>query len=291
MAAAQVGEQGGWGHRVLAPGGRADPEMVFNLAFAICGLVGAMFGIGKRMTYFTNRPGDYERALLCWWLGQFFYILTTTTMRQSIVILLFRFMLERIHKIVLWIVSALSLAVGIYYWKRATTRGSCIDIDILTDIVYFYSAVAAACDLTIGLLPAFLIRRLRASIGTKASIAVVLGIGCVASAAVIVRIPFLQSLKNVEFLHATSQVAIWSNIDASLGITAGSLAPLRPLCRNKPWPSFPRIQHKQALARIRSLQIPKRRQKVEVQSVPPSNGEASHVSNVERSLDINDGQP
>ncbi|KAL3449888.1 hypothetical protein BJX65DRAFT_294492 [Aspergillus insuetus] len=218
--------------------------MIFNLAFAICGLIGATFGIGKRMTYFASRPSDHQSALLCWWLGQIFYILATTTMRQSIVILLFRFTLERIHKIVLWTVSILSFVVGIiflfftifqcspvdYYWKRLTTRGSCIDIDVLTDIVYFYSAVAAACDLTIGLLPAFLIRRLRASIGTKAGIAVILGIGCVASAAVIVRIPFLHSLKSAEFLHATSQVAIWSNIEASLGITAGSLAPLRPLC-------------------------------------------------------------
>ncbi|KAL3486198.1 hypothetical protein BJX62DRAFT_242189 [Aspergillus germanicus] len=277
--------------------------MVFNLAFAICGLIGATFGIGKRTTYFASRPSDYQRALLCWWLGQIFYILTTTTMRQSIVILLFRFTLERIHKVVLWTVSILSFVVGIiflfftifqcspvdHYWKRLTIRGSCIDIDVLTDIVYFYSAVAAACDLTIGLLPAFLIRRLRASIRTKVGIAVILGIGCVASAAVIVRIPFLHSLKSAEFLHATSQVAIWSNIEASLGITAGSLAPLRPLCNLSTSCSFPKP--KQALARIRSFQIPGKRRKVEVHSVPATDSGVSHVSDVERSRDINDGEP
>ncbi|KAL2851666.1 hypothetical protein BJX68DRAFT_265910 [Aspergillus pseudodeflectus] len=278
--------------------------MVFNLAFAICGIVGATFGIGRRRAYFANRADDYQRALLCWWLGQIFYILTTTTMRQSIVILLFRFTLQRIHKIVLWIVSILSLAVGIiflfftifqcspvdYYWKRLTARGNCIDIDVLIDIVYFYSAVAAACDLTIGLLPAFLIRRLRASLGTKAAIAVILGIGCVASAAVIVRIPFLESLKSEEILHATSQVAIWSNIEASLGITAGSLAPLRPLCRNLST-SCSVLKPKLALARIKSFQLPRKRRKVEVQSVPATNGAVSHVSDVERGLDVNGGQP
>ncbi|KAL2831599.1 hypothetical protein BJY01DRAFT_260504 [Aspergillus pseudoustus] len=266
--------------------------MVFNLAFCICGIVGASFGIGKRTTYFEGRPDDFRRALLCWWLGQIFYILTTTTMRQSIVILLFRFCLERLHMIVLWVVSILSLAVGIvflfftifqcnpvsFYWERLTTQGKCIDIDVLTDIVYFYSAVAAACDLTIGLLPAFLIHRLRASRKTKVGIAVILGIGCVASAAVIVRIPFLSSLKSPEVLHATSQVAIWSNIEANLGITAGSLAPLRPLCRMLS-SSLSSMTPKQALARVKSFQFLNKRRKVEVQSVQPTGGEASHVSN------------
>ncbi|KAL2807906.1 hypothetical protein BJX63DRAFT_410939 [Aspergillus granulosus] len=267
--------------------------MIFNLAFAVCGIVGATFGIGRRTTYFEHRSDDFRRALLCWWLGQIFYILTTTTMRQSIVILLFRFTLERVHRIILWTVSILSLAIGIvfffftifqcspvnYYWKRLTAEGSCLDDDLLTDIVYFYSAIAAACDLAIGLLPAFLIWRLRASRRTKAGIAIILGIGCVASAAVIVRIPFVDSIKSEQFLYATSQVAIWSNIEASLGIIAGSLAPLRPFSRVLSG-SFSSIKPKQALARVKSFQFPSKRRQVEPHSVQPTNGEASHVSNV-----------
>ncbi|KAL3457264.1 hypothetical protein BJX64DRAFT_280766 [Aspergillus heterothallicus] len=279
--------------------------MIFNTAFAICGLVGAVFGIGKRPTYFETRPEDFRRALLCWWLGQVFYIVTTTTMRQSIVILLFRFTLERVHRIALWTVSILSLAVGVvflfftifqcspvnYYWNSLTTRGSCLDINLLTDIVYFYSATAAACDLTIGLLPAFLIRRLRASRGTKVGIAIILGIGCVASAAVIVRIPFLESLKNEDFLYSTSQVAIWSNIEASLGITAGSLAPLRPLSRMVS-SSFSSMKPRQALARVKSFQFPmNKHRKVQVNSVQPTNPDVLHVSNVASIREIQDAVP
>lgn len=153
-------------------------------------------------------------------------------MRQSITTQLFRFTFERVHAIILYVVSILSFAVGMvflfftvfqcspveYYWERLTMQGHCLNTNLLTGITYFYSAVAAACDLTIGLLPAFLIRPLRASHRTKIGVAVILGIGCVfvsttgilssrnnfvssASAAVIVRIPFLDSIKSDEFLR------------------------------------------------------------------------------------------
>lgn len=77
-----------------------------------------------------------------------------------------------------------------------------------------------------------------------------------ASSAVIVRIPFVKTFGEDDFLckslllsshlkitrisestnihphpDATIQIAIWSNIEAGLGITAGSLATLRPLLR------------------------------------------------------------
>lgn len=61
----------------------------------------------------------------------------------------------------------------------------------------------------------------------------------------IVRFPFVQTFANPDFLctplatvqgqanksDATVQIAIWSNIEVGLGISAGSLATLRPLLR------------------------------------------------------------
>lgn len=52
-----------------------------------------------------------------------------------------------------------------------------------------------------------------------------------ASSAVIVRIPYLQNYKDHEFLYATTSISILSNVEAGLGITAGSLTTLRPLFR------------------------------------------------------------
>jgi len=52
---------------------------------------------------------------------------------------------------------------------------------------------------------------------------------CRAGLAVIIRFPYLKHYADKQFLYKTANVAIWSNIEAGLGITAGSLPTLRPL--------------------------------------------------------------
>jgi len=88
--------------------------------------------------------------------------------------------------------------------------------------------------------------------------ALLLTLGFSASAAVVIRIPYLHDYHNPDFLcmklpfisyptsfppqsttlltaspfpDATANISIWSNVEASLGITAGSLVALRPLFR------------------------------------------------------------
>jgi hypothetical protein len=54
-----------------------------------------------------------------------------------------------------------------------------------------------------------------------------------ASAATIIRMPYVSGLKNVaDFLYATTDVAIWSITETGLGITASAAATLRPLFRS-----------------------------------------------------------
>ncbi|KNG84893.1 integral membrane protein [Aspergillus nomiae NRRL 13137] len=214
--------------------------MVFNVGFATCTFLSASSGTGKTPEYLATRPDD-----VLWWLGQIIYIITVTIARLSIAITLLRLTVERIHKWILYGVMALSTAVGIvflflsifqcqpvsYYWNRLWMEGHCLDMNSLLGVVYMYSAVAAACDFTMGLLPVSLIWRLQMDNRTKLAVAGILGIGCIASAAVIVRIPFLSSAKSPDFLHATTQISICSNVEACLGITAGSLATVRPIIR------------------------------------------------------------
>ncbi|KAE8381760.1 hypothetical protein BDV26DRAFT_255062 [Aspergillus bertholletiae] len=219
--------------------------MVLNVGFAVCTFLGASSGMGKTMAYLADRPEDVRRGFLFWWLGQIMYIITVTVGRLSIAITLLRLTVERIHKWILYAVMALSTAVGVvfffftifqcqpisYYWDRLLIDGHCMDIGSLLGIVYMYSGVAAVCDFTMGILPVFLIWRLQMNRRTKAAVAGILGIACIASAAVIVRIPFLSSAKSEDFLHATTEISIWSNVEAGLGITAGSLATVRPIIR------------------------------------------------------------
>ncbi|KAH8695577.1 hypothetical protein BGW36DRAFT_299318 [Talaromyces proteolyticus] len=236
--------------RVVKSFGRDDALMVAaaisNIACAAFGIFGAVHGMGKSSGYLLLHPDDVRLGLLGWWLGQCFYIITCTLARMSIAITLLRIAVEPIHQRILYSVIMLSTIVGIvfffftifqcspvhYYWDRTTMlNGHCLNINALLGIVYMYSGVAAVCDFTMGILPGFMIRKLQMNRRTKIAVSGILGIACVASTAVIVRIPFLHDANSPNFLYTTTDISIWSNIEASLGITAGSLAVTRPFFR------------------------------------------------------------
>ncbi|RHZ63767.1 putative integral membrane protein [Aspergillus thermomutatus] len=235
--------------RVVRAFGLDDWTMVaavaLNLAFAICTLIGCSYGMGQKTEYFELHQDYYRRALLCWWLGQIFYVITCVVAKMSIIVSLLRITIDRVHILILYAAMALALIVGLlfffftifectpvdFFWNRFTEQGKCIDTDILIAIAYTYSVGAAVTDFTIGIMPVFIIWSLRMNARTKMAIAGILGIGCIASAAVIVRIPFIHNYKDPDFFYATYQISIWSNVEAGLGITAGSLTTLRPLVR------------------------------------------------------------
>ena len=52
-----------------------------------------------------------------------------------------------------------------------------------------------------------------------------------ASAGVVARFAYLPTMKSVDFLFDTIEIAIWSTVEQGLAITAGNLATLRPLLR------------------------------------------------------------
>jgi hypothetical protein len=105
-----------------------------------------------------------------------------------------------------------------YYWNKSSMEGRCLDMDILFGIIYMYSGVAAACDFTLGFLPAFMIWRLQMNRGTKIVVSAILGLACMfvysnfspvlelllimdrASMAVIIRMPFLHYAGKPDFL-------------------------------------------------------------------------------------------
>lgn len=45
------------------------------------------------------------------------------------------------------------------------------------------------------------------------------------------RLAYIETFRDPEFLYATVPIAIWSEVEMSLAITAGSIATLRPLYR------------------------------------------------------------
>ncbi|KAE8360079.1 hypothetical protein BDV27DRAFT_149017 [Aspergillus caelatus] len=219
--------------------------MAFNIAFAICGIAGASTGLGKKMNYFADKPNDLKDSLRFWWVGQIFYALTGTAGRTSIAISLLRITVVRVHLIIIYSTIALSIAVGLlfffatllecrpihYVWDYGMMSSHCVSKDFLLDIVYTHSVIAALCDLTLGILPLFMIWKLQMNRRAKFSLGVILGLGCLAGAAVVIRLPYNEKFKDPDFLYATATLSILANIEAGLGITAGCLSTLRPLVR------------------------------------------------------------
>jgi hypothetical protein len=65
---------------------------------------------------------------------------------------------------------------------------------------------------------------------SKVSLAFILALGSLTSAATIIRIPYIYQLNQTsDFLFANVNLSIWSTIEPGMGITASSLACLKPL--------------------------------------------------------------
>ncbi|KAJ6785976.1 hypothetical protein PWT90_06271 [Aphanocladium album] len=117
-----------------------------------------------------------------------------------------------------------------HYWNDAIP-GECLDIHIYVALGYLYSAISVSTDLVYALLPAFIIWHLQIRTEIRWVLIFLMGLGCVASIAVLVRVAYLKNFYDPDFLFATTDIAIWSTIEMGLAITAASCSTLRPLAR------------------------------------------------------------
>ncbi|GFF25117.1 probable cation-transporting ATPase 1 [Aspergillus udagawae] len=219
--------------------------MALNILFALCGITGSLYGMGRKLDHVERK--HFSTALFWWWLGQTSYVVTVVVAKISIAVALLRLTVTKIHAILLWTVIGVTIVVGLvfwfvltlqckpvsYFWNRMSpgAEGTCLSTDTIINIAYLYSVTATLCDFVLGLLPISLVWKLQMTRKTKIALAGILSMGCIASSAVIVRIPYLHYYKAHEFLYETTDISIWSNVEASLGIMAGSLVTLRPLFR------------------------------------------------------------
>ncbi|KAJ6099492.1 hypothetical protein N7467_001027 [Penicillium canescens] len=238
----------GW---IVKAFGWDDAAMVLAMLFyaMFCGTMigGTLYGTGYKFEHLE--PNNRVTAMKYWWLCEIAYCFASIFCKISVCLFLMRITIKRLHIWILYTVMVLTVIAGLvfmflmllqckplaYFWTRATMDpsipGYCISIDIIIVMTYIYSAFSALCDFTVGILPIFLVHKLHMKKQTKIAVMGILSMACIASSAVIVRIPFVQTFADDDFLYATFEIAVWSNIEAGLGITAGSLATLRPLLR------------------------------------------------------------
>ncbi|KAF2097386.1 hypothetical protein NA57DRAFT_77643 [Rhizodiscina lignyota] len=206
----------------------------------------AHWGTGKHVTALT--PKALRNALMGWWWCETFYILCTAVLKCAVGAFLLRIATQKPHRWIIWTLVYLNIIFNIYYffqsvfqcipvqyfWTRFDPRnhGHC-NPGMTADSTYAQSGLSIVTDWVFGILPIFIVWNLKMSTQKRFGVAIVLGLGALASTATIVRVPYLVSLTQTEdFLFATVDVAIWSGVEPGIGITAVSLATLRPLFRS-----------------------------------------------------------
>ncbi|KAL6809507.1 hypothetical protein V8C40DRAFT_259173 [Trichoderma camerunense] len=216
--------------------------MISFILFCAVAATGVHYGTGRH--YWDLQPEDISEALKYWYFCYIWYCVTMILTKISIGYFLLRITVERIHTWIIGSVMLVTVVTGIvfffvtmlqcapvsYFWDK-TGNGSCINIDVIIILTYIYSACSVICDFTFALLPIVLIMQLQMNSRTKIALIPIMLMACVASAAVVVRFPYVKDFKNIDFLWATTDIAIWSTTEQGLAITAGSLATLRPLFR------------------------------------------------------------
>ena len=116
-----------------------------------------------------------------------------TCAKISVGLFLLRVTIQPVYRWIIYTVMGFTVFTGLafffisvlqctpvwYFWDKFHTVGTCISTDVVVGIAYTYSAVAAVCDFTFGLLPVFLVWNLHMAKSQKLMLIPILGMACV----------------------------------------------------------------------------------------------------------------
>ncbi|KAH7384567.1 hypothetical protein BKA66DRAFT_569817 [Pyrenochaeta sp. MPI-SDFR-AT-0127] len=215
------------------------------LAFQI---IAAIYGTGRHRWELSDQ--DAKNALMFWYLCELLYVISNCLLKFAIGFFLLRVSIQRWH---IWCIKALmagTVFFGLVYfflvmlqclpitefWENHPASSKCLPKGPTLGITYALAIVNAAADWAFGTLPFFIVWDLGIKLKTKILVAGILAFAAIGSTATIVRMFYIRTLMDgPDFLYATTDVAIWSTVEPGIGITAGSIATLRPLVRHCLW--------------------------------------------------------
>ncbi|CZR56511.1 uncharacterized protein PAC_06400 [Phialocephala subalpina] len=227
----------------------AVATLVFYTAYSVFALVAVHFGLGQHV---ANVPTeDHPHALLFKWLGQVFYVLVAVLVKFIVGLFLLRICShQRWQRITIYtLLGVLALFNAFYifivilqctpvefYWFRyqvnSPVHGTCNKTKLAIIPTYISLLLNVVSDFTLALLPVSFVWKSKMEIRTKVSVVGVLALGSIASLATAARIPYAkQLLSNPDYLYNFTDLAIWSTVEIGLGLSASSLATLKPLFR------------------------------------------------------------
>ncbi|CAG9986418.1 unnamed protein product [Clonostachys byssicola] len=206
---------------------------IINLGLNIAVVYGCYTGIGSFDHKLNASIATEGAKMVTVW--QLLYLTCSPIIKISICATLIRVASQRRYTYPLYVVSILAIAMSVMgiicvfvqctpFTASWTGKGKCIPADVMMIPAYIFSAVNIAMDWTITIVPAFMLWSLRIRRYLKLLASGILGIGILASTAMIVRMIYVLSYgKSTNKLHKIGYIILWAVVEISLGIIAGSL--------------------------------------------------------------------
>ncbi|PHH69906.1 hypothetical protein CDD80_6376 [Ophiocordyceps camponoti-rufipedis] len=208
-------------------------------------LAGVGKGLGKHNAALSIP--DLVAALMWQSNAAAIYILNMMFVKLSIGFFLLRLSnLWAIYKWILWISLGIVVgwSVGLFFWdifqcipvqKQWDFRietGHCASPEAIVDSVIALTVLTVSSDWLYALLPIPMVWNVKMTRQAKVTVVIILGLGIFASIATLVRLRYLDGLKQINDLSYTgSDTLIWSIIEPGVAIFAASMATIRPLLR------------------------------------------------------------
>lgn len=128
------------------------------------------------------------------------FLLRIIVERIQVWFIYFALMINVMTGLVFFFVTTLQCHPVSYFWNKESQDGTCIPIGIIIALTYLYSSLNIICDFTFALLPIFIVRKLNMKRRMKIAIVPLLSMGCIASSAVVVRLAYVETFRNPDFL-------------------------------------------------------------------------------------------
>ncbi|TIA30875.1 hypothetical protein D6C79_09565 [Aureobasidium pullulans] len=219
---------------------------VFGIMTFITVLCGCKTGLGQHD--YDLSGDDYSKIKRALMTFQVLYCASLIFIKSSICVALIRLVVTRRLLYTLYAILALSASYGFIAMMtvllqcrplRATwepSAGTCSNQGIIVHISYFVTACSIATDLACAVMPFVILWKLQMRRRLKFTVAAMLSLGFLASAATIVRIKYLDSYFATEDLaFKVSNVVLWSIIETGIAIIVGSIPSLKPLVKSIPF--------------------------------------------------------
>ncbi|KAF1833693.1 hypothetical protein BDW02DRAFT_372147 [Decorospora gaudefroyi] len=232
--------------------GKDDSCMVATLVvftvFLPCQIVAAIHGTGRHRWELSD--SDARTALMFTYLCEILYVLANCLLKFAIGYFYLRVATERWHIWTIRFLMAGTVLGGLTYlflvvvqcipisefWDHHPASDKCIAKAATLGFTYALAAANALADWALALLPLFIIRGLGMKRRTKFLVACILAFASIGSTGTIIRMAYVHTLTDgPDFLYSTTDIALWSTIEPGIGITAGSIATLRPLVHYCLW--------------------------------------------------------